>query len=54
MVIILIDLLISVISRNKQELAELLEEDSKADKLRSLPLYSCRITGLEICMFQML
>ena len=29
----------------KQELAELLEEDAKADKLRSLPLYSCRITG---------
>jgi hypothetical protein len=27
------------------ELAELLEEDAKADKLRSLPLYSCRITG---------
>jgi hypothetical protein len=29
----------------RQELAELLEEDAKADKLRSLPLYSCRITG---------
>jgi hypothetical protein len=29
----------------KQELAELLEEDAKADKLRCLPLYSCRITG---------
>ena len=29
----------------KQELAELLEEDAKYDKLRSLPLYSCRITG---------
>jgi hypothetical protein len=29
----------------KQELADLLEEDAKADKLRSLPLYSCRITG---------
>jgi hypothetical protein len=29
----------------KQELAELLEEDAKADKLRSLPLYSCKITG---------
>jgi hypothetical protein len=29
----------------KAELAELLEEDAKADKLRSLPLYSCRITG---------
>jgi hypothetical protein len=31
----------------KQELAELLEEDAKADKLRSLPLYSCRITGFK-------
>jgi hypothetical protein len=31
----------------KQELADLLEEDAKADKLRSLPLYSCRITGFE-------
>jgi hypothetical protein len=29
----------------KQELAELLEEDAKADKLRCLRLYSCRITG---------
>jgi hypothetical protein len=29
----------------KQELAELLEADAKADKLQSLPLYSCRITG---------
>jgi hypothetical protein len=29
----------------KEELADLLEEDVKADKLRSLPLYSCRITG---------
>jgi hypothetical protein len=29
----------------KAELAELLEEDAKADKLRSLPLYSCRLTG---------
>jgi hypothetical protein len=29
----------------KQELADLLEEDAKAGKLRSLPLYSCRITG---------
>jgi hypothetical protein len=24
-----------------EELADLLEEDEKADKLRSLPLYSC-------------
>jgi hypothetical protein len=31
----------------KQELAELLAEDAKADKLRSLPLYSCRITGFK-------
>jgi hypothetical protein len=29
----------------KAELAELLEEDAKYGKLRSLPLYSCRITG---------
>jgi DNA repair exonuclease SbcCD ATPase subunit len=29
----------------KQELADLLEEDAKADKLISLPLYSCRIDG---------
>jgi hypothetical protein len=28
-----------------QELADLLEEDAKADKLRWLPLYSCKITG---------
>jgi hypothetical protein len=31
----------------KQELAELLEEDAKADRLRSLPLYSCKITGFK-------
>jgi hypothetical protein len=36
---------ISDIKALKQELAELLEEDAKADKLRSLPLYTCRITG---------
>jgi hypothetical protein len=35
----------SYVNEVKQELAELLEEDAKADKLRSLPLYSCRITG---------
>jgi hypothetical protein len=35
------------IKQLKAELAVLLEEDAKADKLRSLPLYSCR-------MFQML
>ena len=29
----------------EQELAELLEEEAKADALRSLPLYSCGITG---------
>ena len=29
----------------KQELADLLDADAKADKLRSLPLYSCRITS---------
>jgi DNA repair exonuclease SbcCD ATPase subunit len=31
----------------KQELAALLAEDAKADKLRSLPLYSCKITGFK-------
>jgi hypothetical protein len=35
---------VNSIKQLKQELAELLEEDAKADKLRSLPLYSCRIT----------
>jgi hypothetical protein len=35
----------------KQELADLLEEDANADKLRSLPLYSCRITGWKfVCL----
>jgi len=29
----------------KQELADLLEEDAKDDKLRRLPLYNCRITS---------
>jgi hypothetical protein len=29
----------------RQGLAELLEEDAKYDKLRSLPLYICRISG---------
>ena len=29
----------------KTELAELLEEEAKADALRRLPLYSCRITA---------
>jgi hypothetical protein len=35
------------IKQLKAELAELLEEYAKADQLRSLPLYSCRITGWE-------
>ena len=34
-----------VVVQLKQEVAELLSEDAKRDKLRSLPLYSCRITG---------
>jgi hypothetical protein len=39
------------IKQLKQELADLLEEDAKADKLRSLPLYSCRITGWKfVCL----
>ena len=34
----------------KQEVADLLDADAKADRLRSLPLYSCRITGFKfIC-----
>jgi hypothetical protein len=36
---------INSIKQLKQELADLLEQDAKADKLRSLPLYSCKITG---------
>ena len=35
------------IKQLKQELAELLAEDAKVDKLRSLPLYSCRITDFK-------
>ena len=35
------------IKQIKQELAELLEEEAKADTLRRLPLYSCRITGFK-------
>ena len=31
----------------KAELTELLEEEAKADTLRCLPLYSCRITGFK-------
>jgi hypothetical protein len=34
-----------IVVQLKQELADLLEEDPKADRLRSLPLYSCRTTG---------
>jgi hypothetical protein len=34
-----------VVKQLKQELAALLEEDAKADKLRNLPLYSYRITS---------
>ena len=35
------------------ELAELLEEDGAYDKLRSIPLYSCRITGWKfVCFFK--
>jgi hypothetical protein len=36
---------INEVKQLKQELAELLTEEAKRDKLRSLPLYSCRITG---------
>ena len=35
----------------KQELAELLEEYAKADKLRCLPLYRCRITGWKFVLY---
>ena len=31
----------------KQELSDMLEEEAKADALRRLPLYSCRITGFK-------
>jgi hypothetical protein len=36
---------INEVKQLKAELADLLAEDAKADKLRSLSLYSCRITG---------
>jgi hypothetical protein len=36
---------IAEVKQIKQELAELLEEEAKADALRRLPLYSCRIIG---------
>jgi hypothetical protein len=38
---------INDVEQLKAELADLLEQDAKADKLRSLPLYSCRITGFK-------
>ena len=38
---------IAEVKQIKQELAELLEEDAKVDKLRRLPLYSCSITGIQ-------
>ena len=38
---------IAEVKQIKQELTKLLKEDAKADKLRSLPLYSCRITGFK-------
>ena len=31
----------------KEELAELLAKEAKADKLRSLPLYSCKMIGFK-------
>jgi hypothetical protein len=34
----------------KQELAELLGEDAKADKLRSLPLYSSELLAGNLCV----
>jgi hypothetical protein len=39
--------MINDIKQLKQELADLLEDDAKADELRRLPLYSCRITGFK-------
>jgi adenine-specific DNA methylase len=39
----------------KQELAELLEEDAKADKLRSLPCIAAKLlAGNSYCMFNVL
>jgi hypothetical protein len=38
---------ISDVKALRQELADLLEEDANADKLRSLPLYSTKITGFK-------
>jgi hypothetical protein len=38
---------ITEVKQIKQELAELLEEEARADALRRLPLYSCRITGFK-------
>jgi hypothetical protein len=40
------------VERLKAELAELLEEEAKADALRSLSLYSCRIiTGWKFVLY---
>lgn len=44
-IILLHNILIYDHKQLKQELSDLLEQDAKADKLRCLPLYSCRITG---------
>jgi hypothetical protein len=38
---------IGVVKQIKAELAELQEEDAAYDKLRSLSLYSCKITGFK-------
>ena len=38
---------VNEVKQIKQELAELQEEDAKYDKLRRLPLYSCKITGFK-------
>jgi hypothetical protein len=38
---------IAEVKQIKQELAELQEEEAKADTLRRLPLYSCKITGFK-------
>lgn len=38
------------VKRLKQEVAELLAEDAKADKLKRLPLYSLRLLVLGLCV----
>jgi hypothetical protein len=40
-------MLMPISKKLKAELTELLEEEAKADTLRCLPLYSCRITGFK-------